>query len=220
MLQLDFTRIVTASAVVALLSIFLLIPLTLVAAVARGPHPVRRALLKPLVHALFFGTIIYFTPGPEGTWWVLLGYLFLIAALEFLPPAFKRAPGTTYLERLSAQLSEDERATRDRSAKGGDSTLDRLVLIPAAAVLFGGLIVFGIGRHHAQEQTTYWVMAEDPKKLLVENCGDLFLFKSFDPISRQLGSELLLVKVSDSSPIALRRVHTGELVAAKLKDGG
>jgi hypothetical protein len=63
-------------------------------------------------------------------------------------------------------------------------------------------------------------MAEDPKKLLVENCGDLFLFKSFDPISRQLGSELLLVKVSDSSPIALRRVHTGELVAAKLKDGG
>lgn len=66
LLQLDFTRIVTASAVVALLSIFLLIPLTLVAAVARGPHPVRRALLKPLVHALFFGTIIYFTPGPEG----------------------------------------------------------------------------------------------------------------------------------------------------------
>ena len=81
--------------------------------------------------------------------------------------------------------------------------------------MLGG-VVHGIGWYWAREQTTHWVMADDPKKLFVENFGDLSVFKSFDPVSKEIGGELFLVKVSDSSAVALRRVHTGKLVTADL----
>lgn len=214
-IQLDFIRIATVSGIITFFFFIFLLLLDIIVLIVNGPHPIRRALLRPLVFGLILGVALYISPAPSIKWWSLVIIVIVAGAVDLIPPLFKRAEGETYLERLSNELSMDEKNTEAQSTKVYKLTYGRQLISFVAITVFGMMMVFSIGQNEAKNQSSYWVMANDQSKLLIRNYGELLVFKSFDPTSKQIGEELFLLKFSDSSPIILKKVHTGELAAAK-----
>lgn len=214
-IQLDLIRIISISIVLAFMFFGLLLLLDLIVAVVDSKHPIRQALLTPLLFALILGIVLTLSSAPATKWWSLAIVVIVAGATEFVPPLFKKEAGTTYLERLSKSLSEETQRMRAQSASTNKLTYGRQLTNFVALTLFCMMIVFTLGHKEAENKSDYWVMANDPAKLFVRKYGDLLVFKSFDPQSKQVGSELSLLKLSDSRPIILKKIHTEKLQAAK-----
>ena len=154
--QLDFVRIVTASAGVALFVAAYLVALVFAALVVQGPNPLRRALALPLSAAFLLGPIFLLTPGPPGRWLVLAGLMVLSILGYLIPPLFSRRSGTTYMQRLSADLDSERPARDDQKTKDSSTTYNKMIF-PLSVLFFVTLAVFSLGRNAAAEATTHWV---------------------------------------------------------------
>ncbi len=106
-IQLDFTRILTATAVVLLAIVLFLMLLTTAADVSSGRHPLVRALGRALVLSLVW--LPFFVLMPEAPHrWYGFGILFSLPLLEQLVSALLiRDKGLTYAERLAVSETQD-----------------------------------------------------------------------------------------------------------------
>ncbi|WP_180124939.1 hypothetical protein [Rhodoferax sp. BLA1] len=210
LVQLDFVRIVRASAVVGFFALLYLLSFVLVGLFVQGKHPVRRAFGLPFAQALLLVPIFLVIPGPVTRWWVLAGLMILSAAVNLVPPLFRGIPGTTYTQRLSSMLAK-ERVASDtyKQERPIAYAVNNRLLVPLGVLFFATLIVFAMGRNSASEKTVHWLTKEQPRWLLVANYGDTLVLRSYDVTTRQVGPELRLAKATEVPSIVLVRERTG-----------
>lgn len=212
--QLDFVRIVTASAVVAFFFVSYLVTLAFAGFVVQGRNPLRRALAQPLSAAFLLAPIILLAPGPPGRWVVLAGLMVFSFLGYLIPPIFSRRRGTTYMQRLSADIDNEESARDGQRTKVTSATYNRIIF-PSSVVFFVTFAVFSLGRNVAAEATTHWVTKESQPWLFVRSYGDTFILKSIDSSTTQIGSELRLLAPENSAAATLVRKDTGKLLPPK-----
>jgi len=210
LVQLDFVRIVTASAVVGFFALLYLLSFVLGGLFVQGEHPVRRAFALPFAQALLLVPIFLVIPGPATRWWVLAGLMVLSAAAYLVPPLFNRTPGTTYTQRLASALAKERVASETyKQDRPIAYAVNNRLLAPLAGLFFATLIVFAMGRSSASDKTVHWLTKEQPPWLLVANYGDTLVLRSYDVTTRHLGPELRLVKSTEVPSIVLVRERTG-----------
>lgn len=213
-IQLDFVRIVTASSIVAFFFVSYLVALSLAGLVVQGRSPLRRALALPLSAAFVLAPIILLTPGPPGRWFVLAGLMLLSILGCLVTPMLSRRSGKTYMQRLSEEMDNEELARNDQGAKDASAIYNRIVL-PLSVLFFVTFAIFSLGRNAAAEATTHWVTKGDQAWLFVRSYGDKIILKSFEPSTKQIGSELRLLAPDNSAAAILIRRDTGKLLAPK-----
>ncbi len=215
LIQLDFTRVITASGVVILVLLTLLILFSNIVDIAQGSHPFRRILGKMLIVALFFVTFFAVIPGPPGRWWALVGLLLLLLSLELLPPLFQRHTGLKYWDRIAAAKPAENKTSETHAYGSFSEAVGALIVTPMSFVFFGTVLVFFLGVYHAQSKTSYWVLMAQPDMLVVAHYGDTVILKKFDVSSKQIMDVLVVRKVSDSAPLNMKQVALGELKSPK-----
>lgn len=201
--QFDFTHIVIASVLVALVVGFLIVLLLQVSAMARGRHPLRRAAARLVAVYIVFGTLGLLVVEPYERGWFFGILLVLPLAVYLVLPALRGSSGENYLRRLSRTLDQEE-------ASESKVTKSNIYLI-SALIFFGAILTISLGRFNARQRLDYWVNADKPTYFLVASYGDLFIFKSFDPGTKQVGNELFIVKFSEDAPLRLVRRRIGAL---------
>lgn len=212
LVHLDLPQIVTASLFVAVVLAVLIAFFEIVIAIVRGKHPVRRSLASPLSVALFGGPFIAFIHWPSTKWWWFFGFILILAILELIPPLF--AGSGSYVDRLSAKVASDDRHLNDMSGKE-DRNLS-FIKTALAFLIFGSFLVYLVGRDYAEKKSGYFVL-DGSNDILVTNYGDVMVLKSYNPTTKEIGNDLLLMKV-DSSKVRLSYVFTGPLLAAKMSN--
>lgn len=205
--RLDLIRIVAASGAFAIFVVLVAWFIDLMATITVWSPPTLRAPLRNLVaNVVFAAPLSYAVLGVDGLRWLLLPFILLMALLEGLKALFGR----------NAPQTEKEPSTRNSG--GIKDKIDQYIRTPFALIFYACVIIGGLGYQHARQKTDYWVSAEDPTKLLVEQYGGtVYVFKSFDPVSKRVGSELTVVTAGESTPVRLKRVHTGPLVGMRVR---
>lgn len=212
--QLDFVRIVTASAVVAFFVVAYFIALVFAGFVVQGSNLLSHVLAFPLSVAFLLVPILLLTPGPPGRWLVLAGLMVLSILGDLIPPLFSRHSGTTYMQRLSANLESESPVHNDHKTKDSSTTLNKIIF-PISVLFFVTFAIFALGRNAAAEVTTHWVTKDDQAWLLVRSYGGVFILKSFDPATKQIGSELRLLSPDNSAAATFIRKEIGKLLEPK-----
>ena len=215
LIQLDFTRVITASGAVILVLLTLLILFSNIVDIAQGSHPFRRIFGKILVVALFFGTFFAIIPGPPERWWALAGLLVLLLSLELLPPLFQRHTGLKYWGRVAAAKPVENGPPKTQTYDTFSEAVGALIVTPMSFVFFGTVLIFFLGVYHAQSKTSHWVLMAQPDMLVVAHYGDTVVLKKFDVSSKQIMDMLVVRKVSDSAPLNMKKVSLGELKSPK-----
>lgn len=212
LVRLDLVRIVVASGVVVFLLLFAAMLLDMVGMVAFFVgHRLRPLLAKLAALVLLFGPLNYAAFGFRGLL-LLIPLVVMIGVLELLKLLTERRstpPGAR------AALSQGDGNGNRRS----ETAFDRYLVTPLVLLFFGGCIIFGMGFQRAHQKVDYWVATDDPTQLLVEQYGEFFVFKSFDPVTKRVGHGLTVVKAGESTPVGLRRVRIGPLLPATNSEG-
>lgn len=207
-IQLDFTRIVTAAAIIVLSCANIAMAFTAIALVARGNHPIRKALISPLITALFFSVFIFFIPGSPERWWIVAAVLILHLLFEFIPPLFKAKSTGSYINALASQIREENKKSDTTKLSAKDYL---------SAFFFGSMFIIVVGLHHASVKTSYWTLSTHPDMVVIEIYGDTVVLKSYDPKTRKLGDNLVLISRASIEALSMKKVTTGPLSSSKPK---
>lgn len=211
-IQLDFVRIVTASAIVALFSALYVLSFLFAAFVVQGSNPLRRALALPLSIGLFLGPLFLLVPGPTERWWVLAGLMVFCVLTYLIPPLFRKSGGK-YIQRLTEDLAKEAtQRGKQKSERPVATAVGGKIFVPIGVLLFGTIAVFSMGRSAAEEKSLHWLTKDNPPWILVTNYGDTLVLKSFDPATRQIGLDMRLVKAAEANSITLVRRNAGQLL--------
>jgi hypothetical protein len=219
-IQLDITRILTATAVVLIAIMMFLMLLASAADVAAGKHPFKRAIGRSLLFSVVLLPFFALLPNTAHNWIVFAVLSALPLLAELLPPLFERKTGLKYSERLAAaeenQIGPNKRAQYTTISQA----LGKWVVVPVGSVFFAGFLVVLLGDVWARNKTVYWVLADQPDTFLVAHYGDVVLLKRVNLATRQITNELVVQKIGDSTPLKLKQVTLGELKKPKLSPEG
>ena len=207
-IKVDFTRIISAIAIITSFSSFFYIAFIVLRIIAKGDHPIRKAVIEPLFYTLFFGIILYFIPLSSDKWWWLLALSIILFILKFIPPFFHKKYYSSYIETLS-KLEE-----KSKPKEGSDNFTLKDIF---GVLVLCTFIVFLYGRFHASEKTQYWSLTDHPNMIIVEIYGEIVLIKDYDSITKQLGNNLEAINISENPDLKLIKNKLGKLKAAKLK---
>jgi hypothetical protein len=204
-IQLDFIRIVTASACVSFFALFAVLAWVLIIDIAQRSGPYRAIVAKALILLFFIGGFFALFSAPRQGW-IFLGIgIVIIIALDLLPPLFARGTGKPFRERLKEQLVNDRIIEDKRSPMNiwfGDD-----VLTPLSFMFFGSIAVFGIGNYWEGAKSAHWFLEDKPDYVVVTNYGDTVLAKSIDRSTGQIGDSLFIAKPYEKAPIRMVRAR-------------
>lgn len=207
LIQLDFVKIITATLVVIVYAFLFTILAAVVLSIVKKGEPLGMALADSAAAFLLFAPFLIVTSGNKNAW-IALGLLCLLLALSnLLPPLMQWRTGLRYKQRLTNYLEQE----KEKLIKEEESLLERFILQPIALMGFLLLIVFLIGRQHAEVQIQYYVMKDEPNWVLLASYGDSFIFKNVNWKNKQIGTNMRLLKITDSETLNLDRVVKGKL---------
>ncbi|HCE6866806.1 TPA: hypothetical protein NHP29_003399 [Pseudomonas aeruginosa] len=202
LIQVDLVKIIISSAGVLLAIYLFLTVLGFIRTLVKGEHPIRRAFAFPLAATLVLSLFVIFSPIPYKI--IIVASLFVVFCVStFLPPLFKSADGKGYVQRLEDHIK------RERSSSGGAEGLFRNLTEFFAFFFVASLFIFKAGNAIAGDKTLYYVLKESPGNVFVSNYGENMVFSVAD--GSDLVGEIVIVKLSDSSPISLVRKKLGPL---------
>lgn len=200
--QIDFTRIVSASSAIVFSLVYIFVAFMFITIIIRSDNIYRKILLSPFVSAFLVGILAYLIPYSTNLWW-LCGVIFLgHLSIELIAPFFRKDKTISYVQALTKQV-EDENKTTEKSP----TTLkDRFALL-----LTLSFIVSLIGLHFASEKDSYWVIDTHPDMIVVEIYGNTIILKEYDAKTKIIGSKLLLLNRDSDKEIYMNKVKTGPL---------
>jgi len=215
LIQIDFVLLVTSIAAITLFATTYFFIFATVAAFLKGSSPLLHALILPIGMIFFIFPFFYFSQASEDEWRMFVLLILLLVIINFVPPMLKRTSNTTYLDRLKSYLSSESIPNRAKETKSSLNKLEEKIRLPISILFYTVLLIFLIGKYHAAERSAHWVSKSDSTWLLVANYGDTIILKSFDPVKKQIGSDLRLIKVGDSSQIVFVKRALGTLRPAR-----
>lgn len=202
-IQLDFTRIVIASAAVAFASLLIFLLWTLGIGFRKKAHPFAWVVSKVIMLFVFFGTFLVLSRASHEAWLVMWAMIGLLALFDLLPPLFRWKTGKPYWDRLRNDLIAER---LQNSAPEANKTFADKILGPLSLLLFGSLFVVMVGNYLERDKTTYWFLDESPNYIVVTNYGDMIVAKSIDRSTGQIGNSLLVIKNSESHAVKMTRL--------------
>lgn len=215
-IQLDITRILTATAVIIFAAAIFLIALAPAADVAMSGNPIQRAVGRAMLFAIFWVPLFFLIE--NSTKWIGLAVMICLVLLgDLVPPLFNRKSGLKYLDRLSA-AEEEVRQNQSSTYRNSKELVGRLVLTPVSFFFFVSFLVILLGSGLAKIQSSYWVLAQEPNAVLVAQYGELALFKRVDLATKEITGELLIIKFSDSTSLKLNQIDIGQLKRPQRKN--
>lgn len=211
-IQLDFTRIISATAVVFLFGVVILIVLALVFDLEFSENPIKRTLARRLFFLVVIGAFFFALSVPDVAWYFLFGAFAALLAVDLLEPYFSRKRGGAYLDRLKESLDKKPPDSRSGLIKWmGDK------FIPIVGVIFfGSFLVVGLGAKMAKSTTNFWVLTDKSDYLYVTNYGETVLAKKIDRKTGELLDGILIIKVDGSNGLHLERFN----LPVKFKESG
>lgn len=213
LIQLDFVRIVRATAVTVMFGVCYGVIALLFAAFIKGTHPLKRAMVGPVAFGILITPFVYIGPNAEGKWWVAASFVTLWVAFHLVRPLFSSDSSKPYLERLKDQLDADEVLRENTDNKVSSTSNFHRIAANVAIAFFAAIVVTSLGRKMTEDNESHWILQDSSTWVLAASYGELYIFKEVDLKTRQIGPMIKLVKVGSPSDLSLRNVHLGQLKA-------
>jgi hypothetical protein len=213
LIQLDFVRVVRATAVTAVFAAAYSIIALLFVAFIKGAHPLKRLMVGPVIFGIFITPFIYLSPN-AGKWWVAAGFIAVWLVFALVRPLFSKGSAKPYFERLKDQLDSDDALRQNTENGASGSSSFNTIAANLAIALFAAIAVTGLGRKMTEENESHWILQDSSTWVLAASYGELYIFKEVDLKTRQIGSMMKLVKVGNPSDLSLSNIRLGQLKAS------
>jgi hypothetical protein len=171
-----------------------------------------RALLRVFPLLLLSGFVGLLAARLRPAWWVVIGGVALLVAIEFVSPLIEYKQAQSYQEKLRA---------RELSLMRRSSTLGRrLGLIGYQSIVFTFCIVLFLaacvewGRGEAATQKSFMVIAGPPQRVVLRVYGDFMVTTTWDK-NRRLARERSISKLAGEETITMAFEDIGPLMPAK-----
>jgi len=179
-----------------------------------APHnnsAIAGAVRRVVALSLVMGLMMFPVLKERAIWVFVLVIVGVYAAFEFLFPLITQRGSSTYEAKLDAQ----NRLEIDVQSRGFGGLLHRTVGAGWVRVgLFAVLTIFlanMLGRTHAREQETFFVLEDAPDSVVVVMDGDVLVAANIDRSTKALKGSFSVRKLSDGKPWNLRHEKFGRL---------
>ena len=206
-IQLDFTRIITATAVtiVSFTGLFYFLK-TAVDIGKEGQHPLYKIISQILFVCIFVSCFLYLLPGHPEKWWFILAYISYQILFKLILTIPKNSESENYWDRVSLAISSNsDRHKKSESEVFFDFTTS-LILI-----FYGSFLVGLLGNNLAAEKTFYWTLDDQQDMILIANYNDTLIFKKIILSTNEITDYLELHKINEATPIKMSHTQIGKL---------
>lgn len=210
LIQLDFTRIVTASGCIALGLSVIIILFEFAINIGKGSHPLHKFISHTLLICILIGGFLIVSPGSPNKWWFIVAAVCyqVVFKLIWIPP--KTTKSETYWDRVSSAINSN-----DNKSKAAESGVDLDFKTLFGLIFFGSIWVSFLGMSWAGDKTFYWVLDDQPDMILVANYGETLIFKKIILSTNEITDYLELHKINESTPIKMSYTQIGKLKEKK-----
>lgn len=206
LVQLDFTRIITASGYVALGLTVLLILFEFAINIGKGSHPLYKIISHILFICILISSFLVLIPARPEKWWLIVAVVCYQVIFKLILITPKNSKTESYWDRVSSTIN----LSNDKSKKiESETTLDFKTLL--VLILFGSIWVNFLGMSWAHDKTFYWTLDDQPDMILVANYGDTLIFKKIILSTNEITDYLELHKTNESAPIKMSYSQIGKL---------
>ena len=210
-IQLDFTRIVTAIGLIAIMLSTLLFLFEFAILISEGSHPLKKIIGKTLIIIILLSSFLILIPDHPEKWWFIAIAACYPIIFTLLPAIPKSSTSNNYWDRVSLLINSSK--DKIKTGKANQLTLKDIL----ALTLFGSIWVSLLGINYAQDKISYWVLNNQPDMVLVANYGDTLIFKKVLLTTNEITDHLELYKLNDSTPIKMSLRELGKLNKQTIK---
>lgn len=206
LIQLDFTRIITASGYIALGLTVIIILFEFAINIGKGLHPLYKIISDTLILCILVSSFLVLLPEKPEKWWYIAAIVCYQVVFKLILISPKTSKSETYWDRVSSENNPVKSKSETVEAKAALNFRALLGLI-----LFGSIWVTFLGRSWAADKTFYWVLDDQQDMVLVANYGDTLIFKKIILSTNEITDYIELYKINDVAPIKMSYSQIGRL---------